>query len=433
MSFFLLQLVLADIVINEIMYNPTDALGGTYNEWIELYNPTNELINLTGWKVADPNNHTLEILSSEVIEPQGYFILAKKPENFSQYYNVTCPIAKAAFYLSNEGEQILLKNSSGDIIDSLTYSNSWGANGNGYTLEKINPTGANSQENWGVSLVVNGTPGYQNSIYGTGEIDYSRIEVTEFIPDPEGNDDDPMPDGEWIELYNPTNAAIDLKWMFFKDLAGHTLYITDTTVIDTTIIPANGYLVVYTNGKSSFLNNDGPEVLEFYSKDGELIKNISYADSIEGNSYAYVEGVGWQHTKPTPNEENVDNSTGKESSIKIEKIYDLGSDKIAKFGQTIRVKVHVYKGDTTKNSIALYVENKKDRISKQSKTNVYTRYTDYSLVIPIQLKPNCNEEFDNDDYYVYIKGLDKEDKEKIEVEDITTSLCQKVKTSSSST
>ena len=72
--------------------------------------------------------------------------------------------------------------------------------------------------------------------------------------------------------------------------------------------------------------------------------------------------------------------------MEIEKIYDLGSDKVAKFGQTIRVKVYVYKGDTTKNSIALYVENRKDRISKQSKTSVYTRYTDYSLVIPIQLK-----------------------------------------------
>jgi len=428
MCFFLLQIALADIVINEIMYNPE---GNDNNkEFIEIY--SGNYVNLSNLIIADSasNDSLVEVQYLD----SGYSLIVEEGFDYSginaSVYSVGATIGNN---LGNTEDNITLFYSNGTVIDFINYFSSWGADGDCYTLEKINPTGANSQENWGASLVVNGTPGYQNSIYGTGEIDYSQIEITEFLPDPEGNDDNPMPEGEWIELYNPTNAAMDLKWMFFKDLFGHTLYITDTTVTDTTIIPRNGYLVVYTNGKSGFLNNEGQEALEFYDKSGELIKNISYIDPVEGNSYAYVEGSGWQHTKPTPNEENVDNSTGKESSIEIEKIYDLGSDKIAKFGQTIRVKVHVYKGDTTKNSIALYVENKNDRINKQSKTSVYTRYTDYTLVIPIQLKPNCNEEFDDDDYYVYIRGLDKEDKKKIEVEDITDSLCEAVKATSSST
>jgi len=543
MCFFLLKLALADIVINEVMYNPEGTDGG--HEWIEIY--SYESVNLSGWKFYEAGtSHGLNLINgSWVIE--GYAIIADEWDVFlADYlgYNGTL-IDTSWSSLSNSGEYIALKNSSLDIVNWLNYSTEL-ANGNGNTLEFYDG-------NWYESSVIGGTPGSRNSYAQnqTGVVesvhdgdtlklannewvrligidtpedeeyyynestnklkelvegktvilerdidnrdiynrllryiyvddlfvnlilvqegyakaypfepntkhedefedaeneaknskagiwsvsqDYTSLEITEFLPDPEGYDNDPMPKGEWIELYNPTNAAMDLKWMFFKDLFGHTLYITDTTVTDTTVIPRNGYLVVYTNGKSGFLNNEGQEALEFYDKSGEIIKNISYIDPVEGNSYAYVEGSGWQHTKPTPNEENVDNSTGKESSLEIEKIYDLGSDKTAKFGQTIRVKVHVYKGDTTKNSIALYVENRKDRISKQSKTSVYTRYTDYSLVIPIQLKPNCNEEFDDDDYYVYIKGLDKEDKEEIEVEGITDSLCQKVKTSSSST
>ena len=60
-----------------------------------------------------------------------------------------------------------------------------------------------------------------------------------------------------------------------------------------------------------------------------------------------------------------------DSSIDIEKIFDLGKDKKAKFGQTIRIKLNAYKGNTNKKSIAICIEdNKGNRLSKQSKTNL---------------------------------------------------------------
>lgn len=442
MMFFLLQLALADLVINEVMYNPNFCSDNDC-EWVEIYNNDEVSVNLTGWTL---DNQRLDGIN---IDAYSYIVFANElidsndddNESFESYWGNNDGIWNyldgnfSAYNISlsfrNSEDTINLTN--GTHVTTLIYSSKWGADGNGYTLEKINPAGSNSFDNWGVSLVANGTPGYQNSIYNTKGANYSMINITEFLPDPEGDDNAPMPDGEWIEIYNPTNTPMDLKWMFFKDLAGHSLYITDTNVKDeSTIIPANSYLIVYTNGKSGFLNNEGYESLEFYDKNGELIKNISYIDPVEGNSYSYVNGIGWQHTKPTPLAENINHSTVQDSYLEIENIYDLGSDNQAEFGQTIRVKAHIYKGDTTKNSIALYIENKNDRISKQSKTSVYTRYTEYTLTIPIQLYPNCNEEFDDGDYYVYINGLDKEDKKEIEVGGITSSLCETIKESSSS-
>ncbi len=35
------------ILINEVMYNPEE--DDNYNEWVELYNPTNQSINVSGW------------------------------------------------------------------------------------------------------------------------------------------------------------------------------------------------------------------------------------------------------------------------------------------------------------------------------------------------------------------------------------------------
>jgi len=64
------------------------------------------------------------------------------------------------------------------------------------------------------------------------------------------------------------------------------------------------------------------------------------------------------------------------------------------------------------------------RLSKQSKTSLEQRYTKYSLTIPVQIKPNCDEDFDNDDYTLIARGLDSEDEEEIEIEDLTDSMCE---------
>ncbi len=157
--------VSGNIIINEIMYAPSSEFGGTYNEWIELYNPTGNSINLTNWSIADPSDHVFDITGSDIIQSLGFFILAKKLDNFSLYYPVSCPIARVGFTLSNAGEKIILKDSKGVFVDSVNYSSSWGGNGDGYSLERLNP-GENSNDpgNWHISSVLGGTPGIENTI-----------------------------------------------------------------------------------------------------------------------------------------------------------------------------------------------------------------------------------------------------------------------------
>jgi len=115
-----------------------------------------------------------------------------------------------------------------------------------------------------------------------------------------------------------------------------------------------------------------------------------------------------------------------QSSLNIENIYDLGTDNKAKFGQTIRVKAQIHKGKTTKNSVVLWVEKDNDRISKQSKTNVYSEYTNYTLTLPVQLKPNCDMNYENGKYTLFIEGLDLLDSKEIEVVGLTKSMCEEV-------
>jgi len=145
----------AEVIISEIMYAPTEELGGTYAEWLEIYNPDSESVNLTGWKIADPTNHSIEGETS--IEHNGYLIIAKSAffSNFSNYYDVSCPIAKAGFYLNNDGEEILIIDSNGSIIADLQYSKSQGAHINNMSLQLVD-------DDWCEGIP---TPGKDNECY----------------------------------------------------------------------------------------------------------------------------------------------------------------------------------------------------------------------------------------------------------------------------
>jgi PGF-CTERM protein len=145
-----------DVLINEIMYNPSAAQGAdTDMEWLELYNNDSQRINLSDWLIDD----TI-ITTDVVLDPDSYAVLARNKTAFETYYGgaCTCSIIEATFSLTNTGDTIVLKDATGTEIDTVTYLAAWGANGNGYTLE-LNATGG-----WEESQAEGGTPCQPNSV-----------------------------------------------------------------------------------------------------------------------------------------------------------------------------------------------------------------------------------------------------------------------------
>ena len=426
----------ASVIINEIMYDPVQCHDADC-EWIELYNSKNQTVNLTGWTLDGSSLDGITIHAYEYIIVANELVDGDDADNdsFESYWGNNDAVWDSSdgnwsaygvsFSLKNSEDIIFLTNE--ESSESLEYSSSWGAHGNGYTLERINASEENDKDNWGISLSQGGTPGRPNSVSGTKRTEYSTITINEILPNPHGNDSAPMPLGEWIEVSNSGNEDLDLKWAYLKDLEEHSIFVTDTTTVDGTILPKKGYLVIYANGFSGFLNN-GQEELKLYSKEGALIDSLTYANSDEGSSWAKVNG-NWQQTMPTPGKENSDYGSVKNSKFTIDGIQDLGSDHVAEFGQTIRVDVTGYKGDETKSVLRMFVGDGKEKISKESKITVSTKYTPFKLVIPVQLLPNCNEHYGEGEYGVYI-GWSSEDSflnsYPLQVEGITESLCEKV-------
>ncbi len=156
---FPVQAVQSLLEISEIMY---DAPGtDTNQEWIEVHNISGSAIDLANWKLFEANaNHSLTLVQgSSILTASEYAVLTGSGAVFLANHNgYTGNIFTTVFSLSNTGETLNLKDGTGTVMDSMTYSGVSGAAGNGYTLEK------NSAGVFQESLVAGGTPGQENSV-----------------------------------------------------------------------------------------------------------------------------------------------------------------------------------------------------------------------------------------------------------------------------
>ena len=150
-----------DIVINEIMYAPSNSEP----EWIEIYNRSNKTINLKNYQVAD-NSDTVKVVGkSLIINPEEYVIIAKDTSIYD-FYNISSKVVLKNFpALNNNGDKVIILDSLDRTIDSLKYLTSWKGT-NGKSLERIDVEIASTDStNWAASTsIFNATPGSINSV-----------------------------------------------------------------------------------------------------------------------------------------------------------------------------------------------------------------------------------------------------------------------------
>ena len=81
------QTILAqgNIIINEINYNSNDSFDP--DDWIELYNPNEVSLNLSGWAIKDEDDtHEFIIPENIIIEANGYFVFTKDSSKFKAMF-----------------------------------------------------------------------------------------------------------------------------------------------------------------------------------------------------------------------------------------------------------------------------------------------------------------------------------------------------------
>ncbi|HEY6436494.1 MAG TPA: lamin tail domain-containing protein, partial [Ignavibacteriaceae bacterium] len=151
-----------DVVINEIMYAPSTGEP----EWVELYNRTSAPINLKKWKFSDAAS-TVTITNNDRIIPANDFIVLSRDSSILNFFNVGSEIIVLSLpALNNTGDAVVIKDSVGIIIDSLSFLPSWGGSAGGKSLERISTEVSSViPSNWGTSQsILKATPGSINSL-----------------------------------------------------------------------------------------------------------------------------------------------------------------------------------------------------------------------------------------------------------------------------
>jgi len=194
------------IVITEIMIHPFDPLP----EWVEIYNNSDSVISLDGWKISDysPSMTIRTISGNYFLAPGEYGVIcADSSLSVLPWVTGNNYIVLPLPALGNSGDGVFLFDRTGSVIDSVIYTSSWDLE-KWYTLERKEISGySGNRENWYASEIYDGTPGSINSATRNFPSAETKLIINEIMASPSGG----MP--EYIEFYNPGDSLIQLNYI----------------------------------------------------------------------------------------------------------------------------------------------------------------------------------------------------------------------------
>ncbi len=186
-----------DMVINEILFNPTPAS----NDYVELYNRSNKILNLKNISIANATGFEHVSTEDYLFFPGDFIVLTESKDLVLQAYVANDPFAFIEVPMpsyNDDAGDVRILNEQGNIVDRVAYLNDWQfkliSNEEGVALERIDYNAPSQNEaNWhsAASNVNYGTPTYKNSQFRLdagvqGEV---SIDPKIFSPDNDGRDD----------------------------------------------------------------------------------------------------------------------------------------------------------------------------------------------------------------------------------------------------
>lgn len=238
------------ILINEVMCHPTE--NENTNEWIELYNPSENSVDVSGWTIADEKqtdniqgdgDHGDGTMS---IPPGGYGIITDKGTTVYETYTVDENVVRLSvddstlcgYGLNNQKEKILLINHEGVVIDALEWGEDYDdipgspaqvpAEGNSLGRSEDVDSGDCSVD----FVETSPTPGNRNIVapseepeiiteedMGETTISEEDVEVV-FYPlliTELYYDTHPNINAEYIQVTNPLNTSVDVSGLYLTD------------------------------------------------------------------------------------------------------------------------------------------------------------------------------------------------------------------------
>ncbi len=331
-----------DVVINEVAWMGTSA-STTQDEWIELYNPMQSVVPVSGWGLYEKGGQTKITTLEGVIATGEYYLIERT--NDDTVKDIPASVApipwgkNQGYGLANSGEYLVLKDAAGTIIDEVRADNGWfaGTTDGYFTMERVDAKkSGNDISNWannngsvknGMNALggfINGTPKTKNSVAVTSSPTSTEQGGSQSDPPQSGGAISSPPtstpqtdtssntpatgesitylaprvgevlinellispkenEKEWIELYNTSDHTLSFNECALEDNTGPTFGRgTGIEKLDFITIDSHRYYQLLEGNHFSFgLNNSG-DILILKCKD-EVIDRVAYGDFEDGN------------------------------------------------------------------------------------------------------------------------------------------------------
>ncbi len=220
------------LVFSEIMYHARPAGdAGRQLEFVELYNADTIFEDLGGWRISGDIDFTFP---AGYVLPAGEFVaIAANPTTLGAT-GATRLLGPYSGTLSHGSGTLRLIDEGGVVRLEFSYDSRppWpvAADGTGHSLALVRPSyGLADPRAWGTSEQVGGSPGRFDTVFPNPQ---STVSINEFLANPE------PPQPEFLELYNHSNAAVDLSGCFLSDDPSTNKF----RIPDGTSIAARGFL-----------------------------------------------------------------------------------------------------------------------------------------------------------------------------------------------
>ena len=284
------------LIINEVMADARTGLSdedGELSDWIELYNTTDQPINLNKYALSDKENDPLKwrFPQDAVIPARGYYLVfcSGKDRLLS-----AGSIPHANFKISAERETVILSDSYGRLIDRVAIDN----------LAVDASYGRNESGGW--QIYQGATPGMPNNNQGAARADLmlraanpTGVYISEVMSSNSAttlSEDGDFCD--WVELYNSSTEIVYLEGYGLSDNINRARKWQFPA--GTAIYPGE-YKVVYLDGRNteesgryhtSFkLSRAGGEVVALSDPTGRVLDKLSLPLIPTNLSYGRTSGL----------------------------------------------------------------------------------------------------------------------------------------------
>lgn len=289
------------VIITEVQ---TGSANSASEEFIEIYNTTNQDIDISGWSIYYKSatgtswSKKATVGSGIKIQAGSFWVFAANLAGDTQF------IAG----LSQSGGNIQIRDTQGNVVDQFGWGSGNAALGApasesqpGQSMYRLYDFAysrmINTDNNLNDFDITNiPTPG----TFPTQEVieedmpvqSYPSLQLSELFPDPISPQSDST--DEFIEIYNPNAFTVDLSGWKLRDEAGKEFIIKNKS------IQANSHLAIFITESKITLNNSGDSVQLINPNNQVVSESANYGPAKEGLSWSYIDGTWQWAVAPTP-------------------------------------------------------------------------------------------------------------------------------------